>query len=233
MSTTRMLFDLQELDHRLFETNGRVSDIDDRLGRREALTLREEEIVESKSYLQGLKTQGRNLELTAETVKEKKVVIESKLYGGSVGNPRELQDLSNELTNIKGNIKDLDEEILNLMMDLEHTETELLEREGNLVKEEKMWNEDQNQMSRDKRDLEINLKSLEGQREEITRRLKIEELQVYERVRRNKGGYAVTIVERGLCRTCGVTLPTHKLQLAKSGRESILCSNCGLILFVG
>jgi predicted nucleic acid-binding Zn-ribbon protein len=39
-------------------------------------------------------------------------------------------------------------------------------------------------------------------------------------------------VERGLCRGCGVTLPSGDVQRARAGQELVRCNSCGRILYV-
>ena len=233
MTTARLLFDLQELDHRLSEASSRVSVIDESLGNREALKPREEEVGASREGLRSLEREQRNLEMTAESAREKTVAVESKLYGGSVVNPREIQDLDHEMTNLKKSLQKLDERMLELLMNLEQTQEELQDGEAHLKQEEEAWSQNQERMAQEKIQLQSELENLADQRQGIAKGLGQQELQLYERIRGSKGGQAVARVERGLCRSCGVTLPTHQVQRARAGRESVLCDSCGRILYVG
>ena len=233
MATGKILFDLQDLDHRLGEATGRVAFIDRSLGSRPALVEREKGINERRVRLRDLEREQRDLEMTSQSTRERISTVEEKLYGGSVGNPRELQDLSRELGNLKTSLQTLDELVLENLMNVEESQNALLDDEGKLEKEERSWNRDQKGMAKEKVELQGKLDDLEFRRLEITEELDSLALEAYERVRRTKGGQGVARVEQGLCRSCGVTLPTHRVQRARMGQEAVHCDSCGRILFAG
>ncbi len=234
MNVSRLLLDLQELDRRLSEAADRVASIDRTVGRREALDEREEGVRRSRDRLRALESDRRDLDMTSQTAREKKAAVEGKLYGGSVVNPRELQDLNRESANLASQINGLDERMLDLLVQLEETQSELGEGEGLLERETEAWTREQESLKLERLELESELETLEGRRRETVKSLKSGEVvELYERVRRSKGHQTVARVERGLCRACGVSLPTHRVKQARLGREPVLCDSCGRILVAG
>ena len=233
MTTGKILFDLQDLDHRLGAATGRVASIDRSLGIRAALAIRESGINERRGRLKDLEREQRDLEMTSQSTRERVSTVEDKLYGGSVANPRELQGLNRELGNLRTSLQTLDELVLESLMNVEETQKELLDDEDGLEREEKSWSMDQKSMAQEKLELQAQVAALERQRRDIVEGLDSLALEVYERVKRSKGGQAVARVEQGLCRGCGVTLPTHRVQRARMGQEPVHCDSCGRILFAG
>ena len=80
-------------------------------------------------------------------------------------------------------------------------------------------------------ELSIRIEGMEERRRQAARGLDPRSLGVYERVRISRAGKAVAMVERGLCRACGVTQPTHSIQRARAGAEAVQCGSCGSILY--
>ena len=233
MAVSRILFDLQNLDLQLNEAQGRVADIERSLGDREDLKCREKALEELRRRILDLDRRQRIQDLTSNSARDKIASVEAKLYGGAVGSPRELQDLTRELGNVKRSLEEIDEEALENLVSLEETEQRVSEGEAALVREEAAWSENQHGMELERRRLSARIGGLEQHRRQIAKGLDDRALEVYERVRRSRAGRAVVLVERGLCRACGVTLPTHSVQRARSGSEPVQCGSCGSILYSG
>ena len=231
MAVSRILFDLQNLDLLLDEAKGRVAAIEKSLGDRSELERREETLEGLRGQTRELDRKQRSLDMSSKSTRERLEAVESRLYGGTVSNPRELQDLGRELQNVKKNLTEIDEQALENLVVLEETEQRISEGESELVREEAAWSENQYEMEVERRELRTRIAGLEQQRRQVAGGLDVRSLQVYERVRGSRVGQAVSMVERGLCRACGVTQPTHSIQRARSGTEPVQCSSCGSILY--
>ena len=77
------------------------------------------------------------------------------------------------------------------------------------------------------------LQGLGSQRKLLATEVLAQELLLYERLQKTRGGQAVAQVEGGRCLGCNMAIPTHQFQRARSGRDLVECGNCGRILFVG
>ena len=203
MTTVRLIRDLEEVDRRLSEANERLKSINDTFGDRTAVSQREEEVEEVQGRLREAQRGNRTLELEAASTRGKLDEVEAKLYGGAVRSPRELEEAQESL---RGGEAALEQE-----------------RQG--------WDQNQTRLTADRKQLEQDQFDLEMRREEISGHLEADALRLYERVRREKGAQVVARVERELCRSCGVTLPTHLVQRVRPGREPMLCPSCGRILY--
>jgi len=76
----------------------------------------------------------------------------------------------------------------------------------------------------------VELAQLAAQRAGIASRVPPTELALYDQVRRAHGGRAVARVERGICESCRVGLPTRQMQSIRISPTPVRCPNCGLIL---
>lgn len=232
MTIVRQLYELQELDLEIAQVQNRVASIDGELGDRSALEVMKSDLDEQGTSLRDFQRQRRTEELEAESVRQKVTDIEGKLYGGSVKSVRELESGQKEVLFIKEQLGKLDDQLLETMMVLDEGQSNLKSLEGALAHAEDDWQTRQTELSRERQTLEATLASLQARRQDFVSRVGQRDLGLYEGLRSSKAGEAIAKVERGLCRGCRMALPTHQLQRARLGRETVLCNSCGRILFV-
>jgi len=232
MTTARQLFDLQELDLAMDEHTARVSSIDHELSDRSHLVALAAEIEARKNPLAELRTVRASQELEAEAIREKLREEEAKLYGGSITNVRELEALEKETAALKEQLQALDEQLIEAIGSIDEIQGQLQSYEEELTQSEAKKEKDQVDLTAEKGRLDGVIAELTDRRPGMTANLQQIELSRYDKLRLSKGGIAIAKVERGLCRGCRMALPTHQLQRARAGRETVLCSTCGRILFV-
>ena len=232
MTMARQLFDLQELDLELDQHQARVSSIDEELSDSSHLDALASEIESRKNPLAELRTVHASREVEAEAIREKLREEEGKLYGGSITNIRELEALEKEASALKEQLQTLDEQLIEAMGSIDEIQGQLSSYEQELTQSEDKKEKDLVELTEEKTRLTGMITELTDRRPEMTANLQPIELNRYEKLRLSKGGVAIAKVERGLCRGCRMALPTHQLQRARAGRETVLCSTCGRILFV-
>ena len=232
MTTIRQLYELQELDLEIAQHHERVSSIDSELGDRGFLDALSQETEIHKASFSQYQLQQKTRELDAESVRVKLREVDGKLYGGSVSNTRELKGLEKEGAHLRGQLSELEEQLLEMMVSMDEAGQKFRSLEGRYVEEEARWKRSQAELAEERKALEATLGNLEGRRQEMASKVGREELQLYESLRVSRAGQAVARVERGLCRGCRMSLPTHQLQRARMGREPVRCNSCGRILYV-
>lgn len=232
MTTTKLLYDIQELDGESGGLAQRLSVIDNSLGNKTVINTMENSVDQKAGHIQKLDGTRRDSEMAVDSGRAKIAEVEGKLYGGSVKNPRELQDLDRELKGLKETLQSLEDNVLESLVILEQAQEEHITEFGELEIAKSAWTQEQEGLVQEKEGLLLKLSKLDTKRKKAAQQLDPKELQLYERLRVAKGGQAVALVERGLCRACSMALATHQLQRAQSGRESVLCGTCGRILYV-
>ena len=231
MPDIRLLRDLQLLDRGLTSASDRIRVIDIRLNDRSELTELETQIFKTKASNEKLFVLYRDLELKSMSLKGKAKKVEGKLYGGSVYNPRELQDLAQELRGLNKDIGLLDEQILEIMLNMDVVQHETVENEKQLSEISVTWAKEHKSLVEEKQQLTSEMSRLTGQREKMIKNINPKGLIIYERLRMLKVDRPVAEVISNICGVCRVTLPTHHVQLAKGGKDPILCTSCGRILY--
>ena len=232
MTNVRQLYQLQELDLETGLLQDRLTEVERYLGDRGELDRLDAETEQQRSTLQGLQLDQQRRELHAETVRQKLQEVEVKLYGGSVRLLRELEGIEREATIHRNRLREMEDSLLESMVALDAAEQQLKALEKNYEKREGEWLSNQEELAQERDGLEKTLNNLNNRRQEMAGSIDSSDLTVYEKLRASKGGQAIALVERGLCRTCRMALPTHQLQLSRSGRETVLCNSCGRMLFV-
>ncbi len=232
MTTAKNLYAIQELDLELEQQRELLSSVEGRIGDRSAL----EEIASSLEYQKAestkLQVQQKGQDLEAESLRTKVRGVEGKLYGGTITSPKEMEGLQNEVNYLKNHLQQADSSLLSTMMALEETQDRVRSLEESQSPSEAGWEREQAGLAADSDDLRRSIEDLEERREGLRAMVASRDLAVYEQLRVSKSGEAVVKVERGLCRGCRMSLPTHQLQKVRMGREAVRCGSCGRILLI-
>ena len=177
-------------------------------------------------------TKRKDLELIFETTQAKVSSTENKLYGGSIRNPKELEDLQLELNSLKERQSSEEDLYLSAMEQAEDTGRKLSKLEEMLKNLEETWDQDQIRLNKQKDETNTSLGELRNKRETISMNIDHPSLSLYARVRNQRNGTAVARVERGMCQGCNITLPTKTVQLAKNQDRPMQCPSCSRLLYI-
>ena len=232
MTSPKQLYDLQELDLMLSEGRSRMASIESELNDRSHLDDLEFEIATLTESLDELRASYAEQDAHNQKLQEKLQEEETKLYSGAIKNLRELEAIGKEAEALKEQSQAVDERLLEDMESIESLQSRILSLEEELGQAEQQRQVDRVELTEEMSQLGDRVKELESQRTSMASTIQKTDLHRYEQLRSAKGGQAIAKVERGLCRGCLMALPTHQLQRARSGRETVLCSSCGRILFV-
>jgi predicted nucleic acid-binding Zn-ribbon protein len=233
MTSAADLFALQEIDLRRDARRAVIADIESRLTQTEAVRAAREAVEDAEDDLSGLQRLQRSLDAKLADLDAKIKPLETKMYDGSVRNPKELTDMQRELDHLKGQRGALDDQGLELLEAIEETSRLLAGARQTLQRAEADWQAEQRQLQEQKSDAESEYASLDGQRGDHTAEMDRGMLGLYESLRTSKAGRAVAMVVRGQCQGCHITLPTHLVQQLRGGGRLIQCPNCERILVAG
>ena len=233
MTSAADLYALQEVDLQRDARRSIVSDVEARLGETDELYEARETVEDSVATLDRLRKRQRDFEGQIEDMDAKIRPLETKLYDGSVRNPKELTDLQKEFDSLKQRRDKLDEQGLALMDSVESASRTLEEARAEVERVESEWRDDQTHLLQSKAKAESELEGLDQQRDQRTKGMDAAALGLYEHLRETKQGRGVARVERGICQGCRVTLPTHLGQRLRIGRDLIQCPRCERILVAG
>jgi predicted nucleic acid-binding Zn-ribbon protein len=226
------LYELQEFDLAIDSANATLADVEERLRHDEELVAARENVKRLEEELSRIRQQQRDIDLDAEKIRERVKATETKLYGGSVRNPRELEDLQQDVQALTHQLRGREDEVLSLMMRAEELDGELQQARKNLADVEKVRNEEQEKLHAQQTAIQSELTSLEGQRSSQLTLIDPTALGLYSSLRERRQGRAVARVQQGMCQGCRIALPMTVLQRARPGIELVQCPSCERILYV-
>ncbi len=232
MTEVAELLLLQDTDVSLDAALARLAEIEAALGESEELLAARATAAEKAAALHDVRAQQKDLELAAETIRTKTEGIESKLYGGSVSNPKELQDLDADLRSLKEQVKKREDELLALLVEIEEADAAHQEAAAAVASLEAEWKAGEQELLAEKAQIEPEVERLReirnSQATDVDRRL----ISLYDLLRERRGGTAVARVERGMCQGCRISLPMSVMQRARTGVSIVQCVSCERILLL-
>ena len=230
--TARQLYSLQELDLALDLIESQKSEAEQELAAGVGLDEVESAIEAEQQRLQEVDRQHRLQKLEADGLRERTVELDTRLYSGDITNPRELGSLEQEASHARNQLQQRDAELLELSSQAEESQKRHIALKKELSDALATWESRQAELTDRIKQVAVEQKSLAERRSQIVAMLDPADLKRYESLRITKKGRAVAKVERGLCQACRMSLPTQQLQRVRAGRQTILCSSCGRILFI-
>lgn len=189
--------------------------------------------VEMEHALQKARKSLRVIEEEVKAVQIKMEQTESTLYGGKVRNPKELQDLQKENAALKRQISSMEDHQLEEMLTVEEAEKNYQTTAAFLEQIQKKDALQKTGLAEIKANQIKELERLESERQATASTISPEDLQVYDQIRKQKRGVAVSKVSENACSSCGSTLTPSQVQAASSPNQLSRCSFCGRILYTG
>jgi predicted nucleic acid-binding Zn-ribbon protein len=167
-------------------------------------------------------------------VKSQRIKIEqadSSLYGGRVQNPKELQDLQKDIVSLKKHLVTLEERELEAMIQAEDAENILQASKTKLELMQSRLGDEHKKLIADQSVFSVKLEQLAEERGATLATIESDLLQIYENLRQQKRGVAITEVSDNSCASCGATITVTLQQNSRSQKQLAHCPSCGRILY--
>ncbi len=230
MNQAQALYQLQTIDLKINEYKARQVEIERLLGEHTRVPAAEQTLREAEADLAASRVKARDLELELKGLASKSASTEEALYSGRISNPKELQDLQEELASLKRRHSRLEDSLLEIMIETEAAQERLKQAAEDLALARSEANETHQALATELQQIQQALEPLRQQRSEILRQIDADSLELYRKLYGSKHGQAVAPLEEGACRVCGVSQTSATVQLVRQGHGLIRCSNCGRIL---
>ena len=232
MTSAKQLYSLQELDLTLDRIRDETDKAEAELGSDPGIEQMEKSLQEETERLGQVQSQQKIQQLETESQRERSNRLDAQLYGGAITNPRDLESLEQEASHARELLEKQDAGLLELALQAEESVSKRDALEKELTDNRTTWQDRQTELQGNLERSTVERESVAARRNDLAASLDPTFLQRYETLRRAKGGLAVAKVERGLCQACRMSLPTQQQQWVRNGRQTVLCSSCGRILFV-
>ena len=231
MSRPFYLYSLQKIDSKLDQNKNRLREIETILANNAKLKRAEAVAQKTEAALDVARKDLRSAETKVKDQRLKIEQNESTLYSGKIRNPKELQDLQNEVEALKRHLDTLEDRQLEAMLhfdEMESNNNASLKILDNVRAEAEALHAD---LLVEKSNIQNSVKTIEGERLSCLPDIIPGDLQAYERLRKNRAGVAVAKVNDRVCSACGATLTAAANQAARSPSQITFCETCGRILY--
>jgi uncharacterized protein len=231
MSAALGLYRLQQVDSQIDQIQTRLRAIQQTLENDETLRAANAHFTAASDKC---KDAERILKLSEAEVEKQRIKIEqteASLYGGKVHNPKELQDLQKDVASLKRHLETLEERQLEAMITAETVEKELQTANADLERVQSNLKEQNKDLASESEALRKNLERLNSERQAVVTDIAGQTLNVYDQLRKQKRGLAITTIADNSCEACGTTLTPSQQQNARSTSQLFHCPTCGRILY--
>jgi len=233
MSRTFKLYRIQQIDSQLDKIHKRLKEIQSILENDRALNQAKESVSDAEQVKEEAQ---KRLDKAEENVKQQLLKIEqseSTLYSGKVQNPKELQDIQNEVASLKRYLDVLEERQLEAMLEDEEASIQLKTAKENLQKVQLAFEEKSNQLITEREKLNADMVRFQGEHQAAASNIPSDDIELYMKLRNTRRGIAVSKVVEKTCSSCGSTINASLLHAARSPTEINTCDVCGRILYTG
>ncbi len=178
----------------------------------------------------------RDAQLAVEQIEVREELVQDRLYGGAVTNPRELEAFQEEQTMLSRQKSEAEDILLERMVATEELEEALASTQEALATIEERRSLRVPELRSQGRALSDELQALNLRREDMLPQFPPHMLSTYETLRASRDGQAVSkvIASRGrdVCEACRVALPRSDIQRLRTGESLVQCNNCRRILYM-
>jgi predicted nucleic acid-binding Zn-ribbon protein len=229
------LLELQEIDLSIDRLTSRRDVIQGGDEAEAARKLRDEargRLGELRLALDSVDAETRRLEGDVDSLTRKAGAEESRLYDGSVANPKELEAIQHEVASLRGRRSRIEDELLDQMVRKEDLEERIRQAEAELVEAEDRLGEIMGHAAVELDEIDAALAERTRERASLLPSFDEELLELYEDLRRQKKGVGAAALIDGVCQGCHQRLSALELDRLKRGTGIRRCEYCRRILVV-
>lgn len=233
MSAAFGLYRLQQTDTQIDQAQSRLAAIRQILENGTEARQANDRLVEAKRKWHNAEQVLRQREAEVQAQRLKMEQTEASLYGGTVHNPKELQDLQNEVAALKRHLATLEDRQLEAMLECEEAEREYKQAKADQEIVFARLSTQNKDLNNELTSLERDLQRLRAERQATAAAIPEALLTQYESLRQTRRGLALTTISDNSCNACGTTLTAAIQQAARSPLQVAFCPTCGRILYAG
>ena len=176
-------------------------------------------------------SQKKRREIEADLKDLKAQIGKYKRQTNEVKTNKEYSALLKEIEEAESKVDSLEEGFISEMLLEDDIQKEIRAANQRLAESQDKLTREKEQVFLKKREAEERTALLESQKESLLPQLPPEQVALYLRLLRNKGGSALSPVTDDFCSMCHVRVRPQVLNELKEARKVILCENCGRILY--
>ena len=231
LNTFEALLALQELDQGLLRQRQSYSQISvDLYDRANRLKDLREQCERAKRSQMQAEVAMKRLELERASENQNRAEVEEKLYGGTeVSNPRDYYRMELQVQEHANRIEAIDQRMEPIRTAANEARKVHSELQAQLDQMEIDWAEQKKIGTDEQSRISEEYNEALKHRNRTAAEIPADHLGDYNRLFKNNGGMAVTVVERDICAGCSERVSMGELNVLKQAKEPILC-HCGKYL---
>ena len=233
MSQISILYRLQQIDSQLYNARSTLESVESKLADNSLIQAAQQTVTLTEQKYQSELKVLHDAENKSYDIRVKIELSESSLYGGKIQNPKELQDLQNEIASLKRLIITREDHELEAMMAVEEAEANLTHFIEEMKAIQGKLIENNSVLNGEKTKLLEQIERLESERKATLPPITANDLTLYEQLRKVRKGVAVVKISSRACGACGATLTAALIQSSQSLGQLVRCPSCGRILYPG
>jgi len=226
-----LLYRLQTIDSQIDTLENRKEEI-------ELVIKNDENILQAETAFNNLekerKTEKNKLDAITDEIERKRIKreqSESKLYSGKVSNPKELEDLQEEIQSLKRIIKELEDKAFDQLVIFDEMEEKYKTAKDELKQAKAHYETNKSLLTSELNSIHNKKTGLIPKRDAVKSQVEKTDLEIYKKFREEKGGLAVTNIDGDSCAACGSILTPSQKQEARSAQILFFCPSCGRIIY--
>jgi len=231
MSEALDLYRLQQLDSQIDQITTRIEVIDKALSDDRSVRRAKKIFEKAQAEAKEIRITLRQVEDKVEAQRIKRKTTQTSLFSGKIKNPKELEDLQMESEALKRYITQLEDEQLEAMIAYESAEKAENQALKDLEQAKGTAIEENAEMLGERDKIQEDLERFLREKEAVLQSIPVENIRLYQKLRKLKRGAAVTTISDGGCSICGQALTPADQQSIRASNRLIFCPSCGRILF--
>lgn len=235
MSNLEPLLDLQELDTKLGQLAHRRASLPERdlvAQAEKVLETAGRQVADQAIVVADRDRERRRVEDQLTTAEAKATDIDKRMYGGTVSNARELQDLQTELESLRRHISTVEDEAFLTLEQAEEAQSRLTELEAMRAEIDDRRTAAEMALTAAAAEIDAEAAEVEARRSALNATISPELVDEYERLRASLAGVAVARLVANRCEGCHLTLPAVEIDRIRHlpPDEKVYCDECGRLL---
>lgn len=230
MTQAQALHRLQEIELSILRSQKRLNEISALLADSRAVTEANSQVQAAQQALTPLQTRARDLELEIQSNSDKIRATDEHLYSGRVRNPKEMQDMQQEIQSLKKRNDSLEDTLLEVMMAVEEAEARLNTTQEQLKQAAAGWESQNQQLLDEQNRLKSDQTLFHQQRRQALEAVEADSLNQYNTLKPRKHNQPVAVLAGDTCSACGVEQTMAIISETDRGVTLAKCLSCGRIL---
>jgi predicted nucleic acid-binding Zn-ribbon protein len=231
MSQTLSLYRLQQVDSQIDRDRARLQSIQTTLDNDTVLRQAKERVDISQAACQSTEQALKLVETDANNQRIKIEQTEASLYNGKGHSPKELLDLQNDLVALKRHLITLEDIQLDAMLADEEAVVSYQEAQTQYKAVFDNSAEQNHGLHDQQIYLQKELERLSAERAAVAGPIPESALSLYDKLRQQRRGIAVAVINENSCSACGSGLSAAQMQSSRASGSIALCPSCGRILY--